>query len=150
MIKPRLLFNSLLSVLLVANIEICLAADKSAWAINNFSLKNSMVTLAGGLILVLGTIFVLTFIVKKTGLYRLSSGKKIKIIESLVVGNKEKLILVKVNGQQILIGATSSSISKIKEFQEHEVDDLEQDGTQINFSKRLKDSLSKMDFSTLR
>lgn len=66
--------------------------------------------------LIVGLIVVLGFTAKRLGQNNFQSGNGMKIISSLPLGMKEKLVLVQVGEQQILIGVTPSSISRIESF----------------------------------
>lgn len=64
------------------------------------------------LLLVLLVFFALVWVGKR--FRQLPAGKsRIRILEGVSVGNREKLVLVEVNEQQILLGVTANSISAL-------------------------------------
>ncbi len=69
----------------------------------------------GGLIIVLGVIFLLTFLLKKTRMSSmLGNQSKIKIISQLAIGQRERIMVLDVNGEQILVGITAQQITHLK------------------------------------
>jgi flagellar protein FliO/FliZ len=71
---------------------------------------NYVNNLVFSLILVLITIVVFAYIYKKSKFSIGGSSNKINILSSLSIGNKEKLILLDVEGKKLLIGATHANI----------------------------------------
>lgn len=66
--------------------------------------------------LIVGLIVVLGFTAKRLGQNNFQTGTGMKVVSSLPLGMKEKLVLVQVGDQQILIGVTPNSIGKIESF----------------------------------
>lgn len=66
--------------------------------------------------LIIGLILVIGFVAKRLGQHNSQSVGAMKIVSSLPLGIKEKLLLVQVGDQQILIGVTPSNISRIESF----------------------------------
>ncbi len=81
----------------------------------------SLLPMLGGLLAILAIIFILAFIFKRFSNFGLSS-KNIKVIESQVIGNKEKLMIIQVQQQQFLIGVTGHSISQLGELKKFVLD----------------------------
>lgn len=77
--------------------------------------SESLLPMLTGLLLILAVIFLLAFVFKRFSNFGLSS-KNIKVIESQVVGNKEKLMIIQVQQQQFLIGVTGHTISQLGEL----------------------------------
>jgi len=75
----------------------------------------SLLPMLFGLVAILGVIFVLAFLFKKFSNFGLTS-KNIKVVETQMLGNKEKLMIVEVQQQQFLIGVTSHNISQLGEL----------------------------------
>lgn len=65
------------------------------------------------LILVIGIILLLSWLFRRFGFMPSKSGHFIQIVSSLSLGPKEKLILVDIHGQQILLGICPGSIQKL-------------------------------------
>ncbi len=66
-----------------------------------------------GLLLVLGSIVLLVWLMKKMGRFNLIKNDKLQIIAALNLGAREKVIVVQVGDEQILIGATPTAINKL-------------------------------------
>lgn len=72
----------------------------------------TMTNMLGGLIIVLAIIFVLAYIVKRLNLAP-SSHSVLKTLAVMPLGQKEKIVLLEVGGQQYLLGVTSQQVSVI-------------------------------------
>ena len=68
----------------------------------------------GGLVIVVLTIFAASALAKRVGLTNVSLRKRIQVRENVVVGSKERLVLIDFAGQSLLLGVTAGSISLIK------------------------------------
>ena len=62
---------------------------------------------------VIGFIFVLAWLLKKTRLVPNSKNSRLKLISVLPTGPKSKLLLVQVGDEEILVGATPASLSMV-------------------------------------
>ncbi|WP_407696591.1 flagellar biosynthetic protein FliO [Shewanella goraebulensis] len=79
---------------------------------SNIAALSSMM---GGLILVIAIIFVLAYIVKKLNLVQSNQGV-IKTVAMTPLGQKEKLVLVELEGQQYLLGVTAQQVNLIEKL----------------------------------
>ncbi|HRH76649.1 MAG TPA: flagellar biosynthetic protein FliO [Cellvibrionaceae bacterium] len=91
------------------------AKDIKAQPINN---NISFVKTLGGLSLVLGMIFLLAKIGKKFHPNVNAPDRALKIVSMLSLGTKEKVALIQVGNQQILIGVTPQSINRLLDIAE--------------------------------
>jgi len=71
-----------------------------------------LANMIGGLIAVIAVILLLAYIVKRLNLVS-SNGGLIKTIAVNSIGQREKVVLVEVNGQQYLLGVTAQQINLI-------------------------------------
>ena len=62
-------------------------------------------------LMVIGLILVLGFLLKKSKLATAMGGGQMRVIASLPVGYKEKLLVVKVGEQQLLVGVTPQQVN---------------------------------------
>ncbi|BAJ01412.1 flagellar biosynthetic protein FliO [Shewanella violacea] len=99
------MINSLFASGLAAVPTVASTADKS-------SAMSTMTNMLGGLIVVLAIIFVLAYIVKRLNLAP-SSHSVLKTLAVMPLGQKEKVVLLEVGGQQYLLGVTSQQIHVI-------------------------------------
>ncbi len=76
----------------------------------------------GGLIVVVLTIFAASALAKRIGLTNVSLRKRIQVRENVVVGNKERLVLIDFAGQSLLLGVTTGSISLLKSVPQVHID----------------------------
>ena len=80
-------------------------------------ITGSIPTLLVGLIAMLVLIYILAGIAKKTNFMQLKSAG-MKVISVLPITNREKLVIVEVGKQHLVIGVTAHSINLIKELDE--------------------------------
>lgn len=80
-----------------------------------------IVKTAVGLIVVIAIIAGLAWLMRRMGKLGGVMAGQIKIVSSLSLGTREKLLVVKVGEEQFLIGATPSTISRIARLQ-HPID----------------------------
>ena len=62
-------------------------------------------------LMVIGLILVLGFLLKKSKIAQVMGGGQMKVIATLPLGYKEKLMVVKVGDQQLLIGVTPQQVN---------------------------------------
>ncbi len=80
------------------------------------NLDNSLPSLFLSLLLVIVVILVAASLVKKTNLMS-NKTKGLKVVSVLPVSTREKLMVVDVGGQQLLLGVTQQQISLLKELE---------------------------------
>ncbi|ACA85913.1 flagellar biosynthetic protein FliO [Shewanella woodyi] len=73
---------------------------------------DALLNMMGGLILVLVLIFVLAYIVKRLNLVPASNGV-LKMVAATPLGQREKVVLIEVEGQQYLLGVTAQQVNLI-------------------------------------
>ncbi|TNH83793.1 flagellar biosynthetic protein FliO [Aeromonas sobria] len=69
-------------------------------------------------LMVIGLILVLGFLLKKSKLATAMGGGQMRVIASLPVGYKEKLLVVKVGEQQLLVGVTPQQVNFLCRLEE--------------------------------
>ncbi len=89
-----------------------------------------------GLLLVLALIFGLAWLVRKMGPGVLAGGQSMKIISALAVGPREKVLLVDIGGQQILLGVAPGRVSHLRDFEQPIISEPSTAGGE--FSARLR------------
>ncbi|WP_020209478.1 flagellar biosynthetic protein FliO [Gilvimarinus chinensis] len=77
-----------------------------------------------GLAAVIALIFILAWLVKRTGGGWVKS-QHLKVVASVALGTRERLILVDAGGTQLLLGVTAHSINQLHVFAEPIVSDDE-------------------------
>lgn len=73
-------------------------------------------SLVVGLAAVLGIIFLLAWLSKRFNISAPGSNSNMRLISAMSVGQKEKIILVEVEGEKLLLGVTPHQINPLKEF----------------------------------
>ncbi|MCL1076641.1 flagellar biosynthetic protein FliO [Parashewanella spongiae] len=78
---------------------------------------SSLAGMMGGLFVVLGVIFVLAYIVRRFNLAPSSNGA-LKTVAVAPLGQKEKVVLLEVEGKQYLLGVTPHNVSLIDKIED--------------------------------
>ncbi len=71
-----------------------------------------------GLVFVLACIFALSWLVKRMGQGGFLANNQMKVVSSLAVGTRERVLVVDVGGKQILLGITPQNINSLHVFDE--------------------------------
>ncbi|WP_417583416.1 flagellar biosynthetic protein FliO [Nitrincola sp.] len=100
----------------------------------------SVLQLVLGLVLVLGTIFLIAWLLRKVTLLP-GQHRKLRVVAALSLGNRERAVLVQVGDQQLLLGVAQGQVSLLKSF-DQPVIELE-NGQDSAFSKKLSQYLHK-------
>lgn len=90
-------------------------ADQNQWMVLGRTL--------GSLILVVGLILTLAWLAQKyfqPEKWAKTFGSKIRIVQSLPLGNKSKLLLIDVHGKRLLLGQSAQGISLVSEIEKVE------------------------------
>jgi len=66
-----------------------------------------------GLALILALIFVLAWLIKRTGKFQHSANGEIKMVAGLSLGSRERAVLLEVGGERILVGVTAQQIQTL-------------------------------------
>ncbi|WP_159084168.1 flagellar biosynthetic protein FliO [Saccharobesus litoralis] len=81
------------------------------------TIETAIPTLLLSLLFVVFIIFVLAAVIKRSNLSTLGV-KGLKVVTMLPLSTREKLVVVDVNGKQVLLGVTQHNINLIKELDE--------------------------------
>lgn len=85
-----------------------------------------LVQLLGSLALVIGLIFLVAWLFKRSGGWRPQS-QLINVLQRTSIGSKEQLVLVEVHNQQLLLGVASGSVNLLHSFSAEQIAALEQE-----------------------
>lgn len=103
--------------------------------------SGSLMQLLSGLILVVTLIFVLAWFVRRfTGLP--GQNRALKVVASVPLGTREKLVLVQAGGKQLLLGVAPGRVNLIESYDEPLIDQAAQGG---EFATRLQQVLNRKD-----
>lgn len=96
----------------------------------------SLLNVMFGLGFILVLIFALAWLARRMTQGGLMNASHIKVVAALPLGTRERLVVVDVGGQQMLLGITTTNISTLHVFPEPVIDQSESAG-QSEFSKKL-------------
>lgn len=85
------------------------------------STTSQLANLIGGLALILMLIYGLSWFVKRFAQGGFMQNSSIKMVASMPLGTRERLMLVEVGGKQILLGVTAAQINSLHVFDEQVV-----------------------------
>jgi flagellar protein FliO/FliZ len=88
-------------------------ADQPAVAPTTGSMASQLTQLVLGLLLVLGLIFFLAWVLRRVQQATPRGGQVIEVVGSKVLGPRDRLVLVQVGSEQILLGLTPGRITPL-------------------------------------
>lgn len=71
-----------------------------------------------GLIFVLGLVFAAAWLMRRVGQGTFTAGNQMKVLAALPLGTRERVVLLDVGGQQLLLGITATTINTLHTFDE--------------------------------
>ncbi len=75
--------------------------------------QSYMMKLTGGLLLVVAIIFSIGWILKRLNLTQQSQGGILRVVAGLSVGSRDRIVLVQVGDEQILVGLSPGRMEKL-------------------------------------
>ncbi len=129
----------LMSPLLLADAEV---PPRTLGSATQTSLTAQIMQLGLGLLLVVGLIFLLGFILRRVGPMAGIGSQQIRVISSLPLGTRDRLLLVDVAGTQMLLGASAGRINTLHVFDEP-VASLEEARQQSDFARKMQSLLKR-------
>jgi flagellar protein FliO/FliZ len=96
----------------------------------------------GSLIIVLGLLFGLAWLYKKLAI-KLPGSSHVKIVSSVMLGPRERLLVIEVQGKQRVLGVTANQINMLFELDQPLVDDLAAPDWRTQFQALLQKQKSK-------
>lgn len=81
-----------------------------------------LVKMFGTLGLVVGLIYVLGWLLSKLQVARTSGGDAMRLLGGLSVGSKERVVMLEVNGERLLLGVAPGSVTAIGRISGDQID----------------------------
>lgn len=107
------------------------------------SVAGQVAQLALGLLFIVGLIFLLGYLMRRVGPLAAQGGQHIRVLSSLPLGPRDRLLLVDVAGKQILLGASPGRINTLHVFDEP-VADVPPTGAPVgDFAQKLQALLKR-------
>lgn len=98
------------------------------------------------LVLVLLIIFIAAWLLRRYGRFPGVAEGNLKVLGALSVGQRERILLLQVGNEQILVGVTSSQISRLHQL-EQTIEVKDNVPVSSQFSQRLQEALKSKDHS---
>lgn len=109
---------------------------------------SELLSLIASLLVVIGTIVVLGWLYSRSKLFGGTSNDAINIVASRALGSKERLMVIEVGGQQLLLGMTATQVQTLHVFNAPVIDPASAVSaggfTGGGFAGRLKTALKEM------
>jgi len=96
-----------------------------------------------GLIIVLLMIFALAWMVKRMGAGSFLTNQHMKIVASVAMGTRERVVVLDVGGKQILLGITPQNINTLHVFDEPVFSELTDNQAPSDFAQKIKYFMQK-------
>jgi flagellar biosynthetic protein FliO len=105
----------------------------------------------GSLLLVLAILLAMVFAARWFMQRRPQGGRRLRFVEAMALGSRDKLLLVEVDGKSLLLGVTAQNIRLLAELdaQDGEASTLAQQGQQKNSTSEADTSGLSQKFSQL-
>lgn len=107
------------------------------------SVAGQVAQLLLGLLFIIGLIFLLGYLMRRIGPLAAQGGQHIRVLSSLPLGPRDRLMLVDVAGKQILLGASPGRISTLHVFEEPIADVPAQGAPTGDFAQKLQALLKR-------
>lgn len=105
-------------------------------------LSGQLAQLGLGLLVVLGLIFMLGYVMRRVGPLAPQGGQHIRLISSYPLGPRDRLALVEVGGQQLLLGISPGRITTLHKL-DAPVDENATDTAGGDFARKLQAMLKR-------
>lgn len=106
-----------------------------------------LLQLAGGLVVVLLGIFALAWIMRRVTRFQSAAGERMRVLGALSVGARERVVLVQVGEEQILVGVAAGQVRKLHVLSEPLPEPVPRAGARPgigpNFAERLGQALRR-------
>lgn len=104
-----------------------LTAKSSRNNTNNSSVGTGLVTadpvkVIAGLLFVVAIILVVAWLARRVGAIPALAGQSIRVVSALSVGTREKVVLIDVGGQQVLLGVAPGRVNHLQTFEQPVLD----------------------------
>ncbi|CAI3796389.1 flagellar biosynthetic protein FliO [Rheinheimera sp. MM224] len=144
---PMMALCCLASPLLANATETVVAAASTAATAAPTAQGNGMnamtiMNVFGSLIIVLGLLFGLAWLYKKLAI-KLPGSSHIKIVSSVMLGPRERILVIEVQGKQRVLGVTANQINMLFELDQPLVDDQAAPDWRTQFQALLQKQKSK-------
>jgi flagellar protein FliO/FliZ len=132
---------------LMALIPVFSEAAETAAAVSPSAAGNGMnamtiMNVFGSLIVVLGLLFGLAWLYKKLAI-KLPGSNHVKIVSSVMLGPRERILVIEVQGKQRVLGVTANQINMLFELDQPLVNDTEAPDWRTQFQALLQKQKSK-------
>ncbi|WP_286805528.1 MULTISPECIES: flagellar biosynthetic protein FliO [unclassified Marinimicrobium] len=105
------------------------------------SAATQLISVLFSLLLIIALIFALAWLLRRFGQGAFTNSSAMKVVATLPLGTRERLLVVEVGGQQLLLGVTAQQIRTLHVFEEPVID--AQGVRSSDFKQRLMNIMNK-------
>lgn len=113
----------------------------AATSLGSYSWEAIKVILSLGIVLVI--FYLLVNLFKKYTGVSLKTNSSMRVLSGLSLGGKEKVIILEAGKVNLLIGVSSAGITKLHEFDEGELNSVDEVSDSMNFSQHIEKLINK-------
>lgn len=125
-------------------VTITASAQSTTPALSSVSYGSSVLQMLLGLLFVVGMIFAVVWLMKKVGYQGYTSSGHITIKSTLALSSKDKILLLEVGEEQLLVGLSANGIQHIKTLDKPLLESSDSTSASSTlFSEKLKLMLTK-------
>lgn len=117
-----------------------LAAEKapgSTVASGEFDTAGNLIQTSLGLLVILGLIAVAAWLAKRFGNFKIGAQGQMKVIGGLSLGARERVVLLEVGGEQLLLGVAPGRIQTLHKMETPLSSELQADSANKSFADKL-------------
>ncbi len=138
----------LLAVLLISVVGMAAAqAAPAAPAANPGLETGALLRLTGGLFLVIIVIVALSWFLRRYGGFAMSAGGQMRILGSMALGGRERMVLVEVGDRQLLLGVAPGRVQTLLVLDEpigdNDTDARAREAQAASFAERLRRAMQQ-------
>jgi len=137
------MLRALLFLALLPAAAVWAAEEPAVAAASGGSLIGQLLQLGLGLAVVVGLIFGLGYLMRRVGPLAPQGGQHIKLVSSLPLGPRDRLLLVDVGGTQMLLGTSPGRINTLHVFDQPVADLAAAAASNSDFARKLQAMLKR-------
>lgn len=115
-----------------------LAGDAKAVASPELFSASYLFQVLGSLVLVFVCLFAVVFFLKRFNGVGVGSGSALRVLASANVGQREKVVLLEVGDEQLLIGVAPGAVRRLHVLNEPLIEDVSADSSSADFASVLR------------
>lgn len=134
--------SSLYSLLLLSAAPVALQAEEKTSSFSSGVDSSSLLQTLLGLILVVASIFVVVWLLKRSQMLSAGAHRQLRVIGGVSLGARERAVLVQVGDEQILLGVTPQQVRTLHVLPEP-LESAQGNSQPGNFAEKLREMMQR-------